>query len=118
MARQFPNIKFWLYTKAYSFVIPELLKGAVPENMTILFSIWHDYGVKEYKKVSHLRNVKAFVYDDGFNYESLGVEIQTYCKAYALKDGKMTLNHNITCDKCKKCFNRSSGCKVIGSLPH
>ena len=118
MARRFPTIKFWLYTKAYNLVTPALLAGNVPENMTILFSIWHNYGVKEYHKVSHLKNVKAFVYDDGYNYTGHGIEIQTYCKAYTMQNGKMTLNHAITCDKCKKCFNRAAGCKIIGSLPH
>lgn len=118
MARRFKNIKFWLYTKAYNLVTPEILAGNVPENMTILFSVWHEYGIKEYKKVSHLNNIKAFVYDDNFDYAAAGIEIQTYCKAYTMQGGKMKLNHNLTCDKCKKCFNRAAGCKVIGSLPH
>ena len=118
MAKKYPNIKFWLYTKAYEIVLPELLAGGVPKNMTVLISVWHNFGLKEYKKVCHLDNVKAFVYDDGYNYKKSGLEIQTYCKAYTLKDGKMQLNHNITCDKCKKCYNRAAGCKVIGSLPH
>lgn len=118
LARKYPKIKFWLYSKAYDIIIPELLAGGVPENMTVLISVWHNFGLKEYKKVQHLNNVKAFVYDDGYNYKSQGVNIQTYCEAYKIKDGKMKLNHNITCDKCRKCFNRSAGCKVIGSLPH
>lgn len=118
LAKKYPNIKFWLYTKAYEIVIPSLLSGIVPDNMTVLVSVWHEYGLNEYNKVKHLKNVKAFVYDDGFNYAGAGLEIQTYCKAYTMQDGKMSLNHNITCDKCKKCFNRSATCKVIGSLPH
>lgn len=118
LAAKYPKIKFWLYTKAYNIVIPELLAGAVPENMTVLISVWHNYGIKEFKKVQHLSNVKAFVYDDGFNYQDKGVNIQTYCKAYTMQGGKMSLNHNLTCDKCKKCFNRSASCQIIGSLPH
>ena len=118
MAARFPKIKFWLYTKAYELVTPDLLGGRVPKNVTILFSIWHEYGIKEYNQVTHLENVKAFVYDDNYSYEAAGIEIQTYCKAYTMQNGKMTLNHSITCDKCKKCFNRSASCKVIGSLPH
>lgn len=118
LAAKHPDITFWLYTKAYEIVINDLLAGTVPENMTILFSIWHKYGSSEFKKVMHLKNVKAFVYDDNYNYKADGIQIQTYCKAYTMQAGKMSLNHNITCDKCKKCFNRSAGCKVIGSLPH
>lgn len=118
MARRFPQIKFWLYTKAYNIVTPDLLDGVVPENVTILFSIWHKYGTKEYKKVAHLENVKAFVYDDNYDYKKAGIEIQTYCQAYTMQEGKMKLNHNLTCDKCKKCFNRNNQNKIIGSLPH
>lgn len=118
MAKRHPKIKFWLYTKAYNIAIPALLAGQVPENMTVLISVWHNFGTKEFSKVAHLENVKAFVFDDGYKYKKAGLEIQTYCKAYTMQAGKMTLNHNITCDKCKKCFNRSAGCKVIGSLPH
>ena len=109
LATKFPNITFWLYTKAYNIVINDLLAESVPENMTILFSIWHEYGINEYKKVAHLKNVKAFVYDDGYDYKTAGIEIQTYCTAYKMIDGKMSLNHNITCDRCKKCFNRAAG---------
>ena len=118
LAAKFPKIKFWLYTKAYNLVIPALKAGAVPENMTVLISIWHTYGIKEFLEVSHLKNVKAFVYDDNYDYKSAGIDIQTYCPAYKMIDGKMKLNHNATCDKCKKCFNRASNCKVIASLPH
>ncbi len=118
MAARFPKIKFWLYTKNYDVAIPALLAGQVPENMTVLISVWHKYGATEYNKVKHLNNVKAFVYDDGYNYKAENIEIQTYCKAYTMQNGKMSLNHKLTCEKCKKCFNRSAGCKVIGSLPH
>ena len=118
MAEKFPEIKFWLYTKAYNIVTPALLAGKVPGNMTILFSVWHNFGLQEFNKIKHLENVKAFVYDDGYDYTGAGLKIQTYCKAYTMQSGKMQLNHNITCDKCKKCFNRAAGCKVIGSLPH
>lgn len=119
LATNHKNIKFWLYTKNYNVVIPALLSGIVPDNMTVLISVWHEYGVDEYKKVAHLANVKAFVYDDNFDYKSAGVEIQTYCNAYKLdKNGKMKLNKNLTCEKCRKYFNRSKNNKIIGSLPH
>lgn len=115
LARLHPETKFYLYTKAYDIVTDTLLSGKVPANMTILVSVWHEYGVEEFKKLAHLENVKAFVYDDGFDYESKGIQIKTYCKAYDL-NGK--LDHNVTCDKCQKCFNRLSGCKVVGTYPH
>ena len=96
----------------YDVVIPALLAGNVPENMTVLISIWHKFGVNEFEKVKNLPNVKAFVYDDNYKY---GFVIDTYCKAY---DEHGKLDHNITCDKCKKCFNRLNNCKVIGCKAH
>lgn len=119
LASEFPDITFWAYSKAFDIVIPALLAGIVPDNLIVLISIWHEYGIKEYFKVCHLTNVKAFVYDDGFSYKDYGIVIQTYCLAYALdSNGKMKLNHDITCQKCRKCFNHSDTCKVIGCLPH
>lgn len=125
LAADFPNIKFWCYTKNYDVVVPELLAGNVPENLTILISIWHMQGIKAYKMVEHLSNTKAFVYCDknhdpenGWGeeeYAKHGIIIGTYCKAY---DEKGKLNHDITCEVCNKCFNRVACCKVVGCNDH
>lgn len=116
LAHDFPATQFYLYTKAFEFVTPALLAGEVPENLTVLFSIWHEYGIAEYHKVAHLPNVKCFAYDDGeFDYARAGLDLATYCKAY---DDRGKLDHAITCDKCRKCFNRSAGCKCIGCKAH
>ena len=116
LARDFPATQFYVYTKAFELVTPALLAGEVPENLTVLFSVWHEYGLTEYARVAHLSNVKAFAYDDGaFDYDAAGFPLQTYCKAY---DDSGKLDHAITCDKCKKCFNRSAGCKCIGCKAH
>lgn len=125
IAREHAKTPFYVYTKRYDVVIPALLAGLVPKNLTVLISIWHEIGIKEYLKVAHLPNVKAFVYCDynsdpvnGWGveeYAERGVYIQTFCKAYD-ESGKM--NHNITCEKCKKCFNRSLKAKVVGCLDH
>lgn len=104
---------FYIYTKNYEVATSELLGGHVPENMVVLFSIWHEYGWNEYCKVKHLANVKAFVYDD--NEYHYNFTIQTYCKAY---DDKGKLDHEITCEKCRKCFNKLATCKVIGCKAH
>ena len=125
LAKDFPKIKFWFYTKAYELIIPLLLAGDVPSNVTVLISIWHEQGIAEFKQVEHLSNVKAFVYCDknknpenGWDLEenaAHGINIGTYCKAYD-ENGK--LNHAITCEKCKKCMNRKTSCKVIGCKDH
>lgn len=115
IAKACPDKFFYIYTKAYDVIVPLLLDGAVPENMTVLISIWHEYGIEAYNLVKHLNNVKAFVYDDGFNYSAFGLTITTWCHAYDI-NGKM--DHDITCDKCRKCFNRNNSAKVIGCYDH
>jgi len=125
VARENDYMPFYVYSKRYDVVIPALLAGLVPKNLTVLISIWHEQGIEEYKKVAHLPNVKAFVYCDknsdpinGWGVEEYalhGIIIQTFCGAY---DEKGKMNHNITCEKCRKCFNRSIKAKVIGCLDH
>lgn len=115
LAEDFPEVKWYIYTKAFEIVIPALLEGKVPENLTVLISVWHECGIAEYNMVKHLPNVKAFVVVDGFDYEALGLHIQTMCMAYDIK-GKM--NHEVTCFRCEKCFNRLLSCKVIGCYKH
>lgn len=118
LASSYNYVKFYLYTKAFDLVLPEILEryanGTLPENITILCSVWHEYGIKEYETVKHIPNVKAFVYCDGYDYTADGLAINTICMAY--KNGK--LDHNITCDKCRKCFNRAANSKVIGCNEH
>lgn len=113
------DIDFYIYTKAYDIVIPALLDGMIPMNMTVNISIYHEYGIEEFKRVAHLPNVKAFVVlDDEWTiakYAEYGIIITTTCKAY---NEKGNLDHNITCDKCKKCFNRIMMHKVIGCYEH
>ena len=107
--------QFYLYTKAFDLVIPEILEryetGRLPENLTVLISIWHEYGIAEYESIKHIPNVKAFVYNDGFEYP---FEFTTRCTAY---NGRK-LNHNITCDKCRKCFDRKDIHKIISCDSH
>lgn len=116
LARKNTKTDFYLYTKVFDFVIPYLLKNAdtLPENITILISVWHEYGIAEFKLVEHIPNVKAFVYLDGFDYAAHGLNILTKCNAYVGKK----LNHELTCDKCKKCFDRCPNHKVIGCDAH
>ena len=119
IARKHPNITFYVYSKAYDIVIPALLKGTIPSNMVVLISIWHNFGIKEFKKVKHLKNVKAYVLvDNEFTLETYakhGIHIQTMCNAYDIH-GKM--NKAISCMKCRKCFNNLESCQVIGCYEH
>ena len=125
LAASHPETEFYVYTKDYEIVVPALLSGKVPNNFTVLISVWHEIGIAEFLKVAHLENVKAFVYVDhnkdvvnGWtvaDYRERGLEITTLCNAYDIH-GKM--DHNITCDRCTKCFNRVAKCKVVGCFAH
>ena len=124
-ASEHPELPFYIYTKRYDVVIPALLNGEVPINLVVLFSVWHEQGAMEFLTVAHLPNVKAFVYCDknsdpvnGWDeeeYAKIGIMIQTWCMAYKAK-GKM--NHDVTCDKCQKCFNHRNCHKVIACWDH
>ena len=115
LAYQFSVTDFYVYTKNFKVLDAVLEKYGLnlPKNFTILISIWHESGIGVFKRWCHLPNIKAFVYDDGFDYEAHGIHIETWCMAY---DKKGHMNHAITCDICKKCF--SGVWKVIGCYPH
>lgn len=113
-----PESKLYAYTKNYEIFTENLLKGLIPENMFVLYSVWSDQGINEYKAVKHLKNVKAFVYvskelTPEF-YASHGLIIDAWCHAYG-ENGKM--DHNIPCSKCGQCFNVRKN-KVIGCWDH
>ena len=117
LAIRFPDTNFYVYTKMYDIVGKFLDNGDVPPNFTILFSVWHEHGAEEYKKYSHLPNVKAFVYDDGDNMQ---LRTKCYCPAYRVigTNGKAKLSHdpNHHCDHCRLCID--SKVKVIACHDH
>lgn len=113
LAEKHPETVFFFYTKAFEYVEDHIINFDLPKNMVVLCSIWHEYGIEEYKRMSHIQNVKAFIYDDGYDYSRHGLKIESYCPAY---DHKGHLNHNATCDKCKKCFDGRF--KILGTFPH
>jgi hypothetical protein len=110
-----PNIPFYIYTKAYD-VLDEVLSSmdvsTISKNFFINISIWHENGIEIYNKWKHLDCIRAFVYDDGYDYSDK-LKIDCYCPAYD-KNGK--LKHDLTCDKCKICFQKRA--KVCGCYSH
>ena len=112
LAANHPNTKFYIYTKMFDYVIPGLLAGKVPSNFIVLFSVWHDKGAAEFEMVKHIRNVKAFVYDDG---KQLAETPTVYCEAY---DAKGHLDHNHSCETCGRCFVPVESWKIVGCHAH
>lgn len=116
-AKKHPNTAFYTYTKnfdAVRMVINTFDNGAsIPSNITINISVWHEYGMDAFEEFKKYPFIKAFVYDDGFDYAAHGLNIETYCRAYD-EAGKM--DHNVTCELCRKCIDRPA--KVIGCFDH
>lgn len=128
LAKKNSKWPIYIYTKAENYVdeaLTKMAKEGYPSNFYLNISIWHEHGIKLYNKWKHLPFVRAFVYDDGYDYASKGLLLNGYCPAY-VKEVKISpkgqviervkLKHDITCDKCKLCF--SDKMKVLGCLSH
>lgn len=111
LAQKHPNVKFYIYTKQYKFVERALLAGMAPMNFQVNYSVWHKKGLTEFNKVKHIKNVSAFVYDDGELY--IDIPKNNYCKAY---DESGKLDRSKSCAICGKCYNHLF--KVIGCKDH
>ena len=110
-----PEVPFYIYSKNYE-VLDEVLSTMdtkkIPKNFFINISIWHEEGIDIYNKWKHLDCIRAFVYDDGYDYSKV-LKFDCYCPAYD-KNGK--LKHDLTCDKCKICFQKKA--KICGCYSH
>lgn len=113
IAQDNPDVPVYVYTKAYDLINRVLRVHKIPANMWINISIWHENGIKCYNKWKHLNNIRAFVYDDGYDYKKHGLDVNIHCPAYNNK-GKM--NHDQTCADCKWCFENKY--KVVGCFDH
>lgn len=111
LSRRHPETVFYVYTKNYKAVRKALINAIVPSNLFINISIWHQLGINDYLEMKDHPQIRAFILVDTEwtreRYYSYGIEIDSMCAAYD-ENGKM--NHNVTCDKCKKCFSNNSRC--------
>lgn len=103
LAMSYPDVTFYVYSKAYDIMNDYFTNNTPASNFVINVSIWHDYGIMFFLKWCHLKNVRAFVYDDGYDYRKWGIYSDSRCPAYD-KNGK-TVN-GVTCEKCGLCMNR------------
>lgn len=116
MAKLFPHITFYTYTKAFDLWDTWLECNELPKNFVLNVSVWHEYGIDFFMKWCKLENVKAYVYCDGYDYTKAGLGINVMCPAYN-RNGK--LDHHWTCgEKCKLCMTCHKNSKVIGCYDH
>jgi hypothetical protein len=103
MAALHPDVTFYVYSKAYDILGECFERYSIQSNLVVNVSVWHDYGVEFFKRWQHLPNVRAFVYDDGFDYESVGIVADSHCPAYD-RDGNTV--EGVTCAKCRMCAGK------------
>ena len=103
LAKDFPNITFYVYSKAHDLLKEFLLTYGKQNNFIWNVSIWHEYGIKFYKAYKNVKGIRAFVYNDGFDYSEFGILADSKCPAYD-KDGKTV--KNVTCEKCGLCMGK------------
>lgn len=115
LARTFPNVRFYVYSKAYDIMEEYLNNYIKPENLVINVSVWHEYGIEFYKKYAHMEGIRAFVYNDGFNYGEFGLYADSKCPAYD-ENGKTI--EGVTCQKCGLCMGKRENRKVTFCNAH
>ena len=115
LALAFPQVVFYTYSKNFPVWDAWLNENKLADNFILNVSIWHGFGIPFFMRWSHLPNVRAYVYDDGYNYTADGLKIDCHCPAYK-KDGKLI--HEKTCDKCGLCMLYGNRCKVVGCYAH
>lgn len=105
IARAFPRVQFYTYTKRTDLLRKYLEEGrAIPSNLTINLSFWA--GVCE----DMIEGFPRFEYDDGTRAE---VSRLPHCPAVS-KDGKRT---GVTCSQCKRCAYAKAG-NMWAVYPH
>lgn len=112
LARKLPNVKFYLYTKNYAVLREFFDHSVLPENMTVLISIWGDHGIDEWNEFKKYRNVKAFAVNSD-------LKVSCFCPAYEKDNaGKVhrVVKNSAKCEKCRLCFD--SKAKIIGCYEH
>lgn len=117
LAKRHPETIFYIYTKNYKAVKKALTNDVISSNLYINISIWHQLGISAYLEMKDNPQIRAFCLVDNEwtkeRYISKGIEITSMCAAY---DAKGKMNHNVTCDKCKKCFSNNNRC--VGCYEH
>lgn len=110
LARKLSNVYFYLYTKNYEVLRAFFNRSVLPNNMTVLVSVWGKIGVNEWKEFKKYRNVKCFAVNSD-------LQPRVFCPAYKKdKNGRTRLNSAMTCEKCGLCYR--SKVSVIGCLEH
>lgn len=115
LAGRVPDKELYLYTKNYD--VLDTFFGAgyeLPENVTVLISIWENTGVDAYERYKHHAGIKAFVVDND------SVKADAQCPAYILDEsGTVVMNKApaARCGNCKLC-TRARAAKVIRCLNH
>ena len=109
MAKKYPNIQFYTYTKQYNFFRLAVKDGHETHlpNFVLNISVWGDFGKNEAHEFDGLYNCNIFeVVPKGTERE----QGKVFCPGYDPKTAKRIAEH--TCDSCGLCF-RAGGKHIL-----
>lgn len=115
LTNRLPEVQVYVYTKNYEVLREYFGKGLeLPDNLTILVSVWGDQGVAEYNEFKNHKNIKCFAVKSSIPYDAV-------CPAYKEdENGKVHRVHNdaVKCGNCGLCTGKVPGVKVIKCVEH
>ena len=114
LAQELPEMEVYLYTKNYPILRRFFETDELPENMTVLVSIWGSVGVQEYNEFKDHDGIKCFVVNND------EIKADCNCPAYKLNSkGKVKRVNSdaVKCGNCRLC-TRAKSVKVIKCLEH
>lgn len=114
LSERLPGVEIYLYTKNYPVLYRFFKSRELPENMTVLISIWENVGVAAWNDLKEHAGIKAFVVNND------AIKCDAMCPAYRKDDkGKVrrVKSDAVKCGNCRLC-TRARKAKVIGCLEH
>ena len=115
LADRLPEVQLYVYTKNYK-VLREYFNNGLelPDNVTVLISVWGDQGVVEYNEFKDHKNIKCFAVNSDIPFDAT-------CPAYRKdENGKVTRVHSdaVKCGNCGLCTGKIPQVKVIKCIEH
>lgn len=115
LTNRLPKVQVYAYTKNYEVLREYFSRGLeLPENLTILVSVWGEQGIKEYQEFSSHKNIKCFAVNSNMKYDAI-------CPAFKQdKNGRVYRVHTdaVKCGNCGLCTGKAPNVRVIKCIEH
>ena len=115
LADRLPEVQLYVYTKNYA-VLREYFGNnlELPDNVTVLISVWGEQGIAEYNEFKDHKNIKCFAVNST-------IKCDATCPAYKQdENGKVyrVKSDSVKCGKCGLCTGKIPQVKVIKCIEH